>query len=82
MAQFFDNCEYRTTVGSDVDRDGFYAELTRVSNGQDELLAEAFFNDGTSEFVFTAFAKEIPFDVVERFVGEARRRVPPIKKAD
>ena len=79
MTQVSNNVEYRTTVGSDVSRDGFYAELTRISNGQIELLAEAFFNDSTSEFTFSAFAKEIPFDVVEKFVAEAKHRVPPIK---
>jgi hypothetical protein len=79
MTQVINNFEYRTTVGSDVDRDGFFAELTRTSNGQIELVAEAFFNDSISEFTFTAFVKEIPFDVIEKFVEEAKRRLPPVK---
>ena len=57
MTEVINNFEYRTTVGSDVDRDGFFAELTRASNGQIELVAEAFFNDSASEFAFTAFVK-------------------------
>jgi hypothetical protein len=79
MIQVSNNSEYRTTVGSDVDRDGFYAELTRTTNGKIELIAEAFFNDATSEFTFTAFVKEIPFDIIEKFIEEAKRRVPPVK---
>ena len=79
MSQTSNNFVYETTVGSDVDRDGFYAELTRTINGKIELVAETFYNDSTSEFTFTAFVKEIPFDVIEKFVEEAKRRVPPVK---
>jgi len=79
MSKANDNFVYETTVGSDVDRDGFYSELTRKVDGKIELVAEAFYNDTTSDFTFTAFVKEIPFDVVETFVETSRRRVPPVK---
>ncbi len=70
------NCEYRTTVGSDVVRDGFFAELVCITNGEQRLLAEAFFNDGTSQFTFSANCKDIPFETIRHFVEEAGRRVP------
>jgi hypothetical protein len=68
---------YTTTVGSDVLRDGFFAELCQETGTGLLLVAEAFWSDATSEFTFTGTEHPIPFSVLENFLQEARQRVPP-----
>jgi len=68
---------YTTTIGSDGERDGFFAELCSCSDGVPTLVAEAFWSDSTGEFVVTFGQIPVPFSVLEEFVVEARHRVPP-----
>ena len=68
---------YCTTVGSDVTRNGFYAELCRVGDAGPVFVAEAFWSDETLEFSITVAESPVPFSVLEAFVAEARLRVPP-----
>ena len=70
------NISYTTRVGSDVSRDGFYAELCRESDQGPVFVAEAFWSDATSEFIVTATGDPVPFSVLEAFLAEARQRVP------
>ena len=73
----YGNTTYTTTVGSDVARDGFYAELCRDSDAGPVLVAEAFWSDETSSFSVTVAESPVPFSVLEAFLAEARLRVPP-----
>jgi hypothetical protein len=68
---------YTTTIGSDVDRDGFYAELCRETEQGRFFVTEAFWSDATSSFVVTVAENPVPFSVMELFMAEARSRVPP-----
>jgi hypothetical protein len=69
--------KYTTIVGSDVTRDGFYAELCRESDAGPIFVAEAFWSDETSSFSVTVAEGTVPFSVLEAFLAEARLRVPP-----
>ena len=71
---------YTTTVGSDVTRDGFYAELCRESDAGTVFVAEAFWSDETSSFSVTVAESPVPFSVLESFLAEARLRVPPTNR--
>ena len=68
---------YTTTIGSDLDRDGFFAELCSCPDGVPTLVAEAFWSDSTGEFTVCFGQSPVPFSVLEEFVAEARLRVPP-----
>lgn len=68
---------YSTTIGSDVGRDGFYAELCKETESGPIFIAEAFWSDENSSFIMTFNEKKIPFSVLELFMAEARLRVPP-----
>jgi hypothetical protein len=72
-----DQARFETTMGSDVTRDGMYLELNRVGARGPELVAEAFWHDDTAFFTLDVFAQGLPFSIVEHFVAEARRRLPP-----
>ena len=71
---------YTTTIGSDLGRDGFFAELYRVTDGVRVFVAEAFWADATSNFSVTVVESPIPFSVLEAFLAEARLRLPPSAK--
>jgi hypothetical protein len=74
------NCngqEYEIIFGSDVDRDGVYLELSTAGRGNEEVLLFAFWSDAKQDFTFSAFREQLPFELVEVFVAEARRRLPP-----
>jgi hypothetical protein len=72
---------YMTTLASDVHtRDGMGLELDDVAPapGRGTVL-EAFHDDTTGEVTFTAHVTEpLPFELVEQFLAEARRRLPPL----
>lgn len=68
---------YVTTIGSDVTRDGFFAELCRETNDIPVGVAEAFWSDVASTFEVTVSESPIPFSVLEAFLAEARLRVSP-----
>ncbi len=68
---------YRITLGSDVTRDCFFAELTRETVDSPVLAAEAVWSDATNDFIVTFSESVIPFSVLEVFLAEARKRVPP-----
>jgi hypothetical protein len=42
------------------------------------LLIEAFYSDAGAGFSIRFFRDSLPFEIVERFVQEARRLLPPI----
>ena len=69
--------EVRETSPSDVQRDGFFAELRLCTGAVPLLLAEAFWSDVTNEFTITFGNEPVPFSVLEEFVAVARQRVPP-----
>jgi hypothetical protein len=74
------NCkgrEYEIIFASDADRDGVYLELSTANGGKEEVLLYAFWSDASQAFTFSAFREELPFELVEVFVAEARRRLPP-----
>lgn len=71
---------YAVTMASDVGaRDGMGLELDDVAPAPGRGVAlEAFHHDQTGEMTFTAFTNEpLPLDLVEQFVEQARRVLPP-----
>ena len=69
-------------MGSDVIRDCMYLELTRGEGEASELVAEAMWHDSSSRFTVDVFIQGLPFSVLELFVAEARRRLPPMSSPD
>jgi hypothetical protein len=72
---------YATSLAGDVHtRGGMGLELDDVAPapGRGTVL-EAFRDDSTGELTFTAHVTDpLPLDLVEQFLTEARRRLPPI----
>ena len=77
---FFGGRYYAVTRFSDVHtRDGYGWELDDIAPapGRGQVL-EAFCDDTTGHFTFWCTTEEsLPFALVEHFVAEARKGVPP-----
>ncbi len=68
--------KFRSIMGSDVSRDGMFLELAEDSNHAN-LLLEVFYSDRDGSMTLSAFAEAIPLPIVQEFISEAQRRLPP-----
>jgi hypothetical protein len=71
--------EYRFVVGSDVQRDGMYPEMTDVEGA---FVAEVFYSDVTHRMVVTLDRPSLPIEVVERLLSVAKLRLPPAERGE
>jgi hypothetical protein len=69
--------DYKTTLGTDLGRDGMFLELSRVGN----VVAEAFYSDTTQKISIRVF-ESLPIEAVDFLSAEARRRLPPKSAVD
>jgi hypothetical protein len=73
---------FEVVMASDVIRDGMALELTDLGSSEAGPVLEAFWHDDGTGFDFIVHGPTgLPFAVVERFVGAARRRLPPADRA-
>lgn len=63
---------YTLLLGSDVIRDGMYLEL---SEGKNVGIAEVFRSDESGETILATFGNDIPLEVIEWLVSQARERL-------
>jgi hypothetical protein len=75
----FDGRHYLVTRFSDVaTRDGYGFELEEIGPSGRGMVLEAFWDDTTGRFTFTAVTTEpLPFRLVEQFVADAAAGIPP-----
>ncbi|MHA3774825.1 hypothetical protein ACXR0O_25170 [Verrucomicrobiota bacterium sgz303538] len=70
---------YSTLRGSDVTRDGMFLSLSQA--GSIETLMEVFYSDADGSFTVAGFGNFVPIEVVEQFLNEARKLLPPERDA-
>lgn len=70
------------SVASHLDRDGMALELDDIGPSPGRgIVLEAFYDDDTGNMTFRSCTTEpLPFLLVEAFIAEARRRLPPTEK--
>lgn len=71
--------DYHYIVGSDVQRDGMYLEVTETPHAGPEIL-EVFYSDQTDLMFFTAYRPDLPLELVEWAVAMAKERLIPAAK--
>jgi len=81
MSITFDGRPYQLLFGSDVQRDGVYLELNDVSGASPVVVLFAFYSDADGRMTFSAYREDVPFEAVEWFTAEARRRLPSVTPA-
>lgn len=77
---FNDDTEYELSRGSDIVRDGMFLELTVANTNPILQLAEVFYSDVTHQFTLTCFEPNIPLEVIETLIAQAKKLLPPIEK--
>ncbi|EKT66020.1 TPA: hypothetical protein ACS8BP_000407 [Providencia alcalifaciens] len=77
---FNDDTEYELSRGSDIVRDGMYLELTMANTDPVLQLAEVFYSDVTHQFTLTCFEPNIPLEIIETLIEQAKKLLPPIEK--
>ncbi|WP_417230216.1 hypothetical protein [Brevundimonas sp.] len=70
------------TMGSDVQRDGMYLLFFYAGYEHENPVAEVFYSDQDGAMSFSAFEPDLPLEVVERLISEARKALPPIRPYD
>ncbi|EMD1715575.1 TPA: hypothetical protein U2I46_002878 [Providencia stuartii] len=76
----FNGIEYEFGRGSDIVRDGMYLELTMANTDPVLQIAEVFYSDVTHQFTLTCFEPNIPLEVIETLIEQAKKLLPPIEK--
>ncbi|RVU39204.1 hypothetical protein EOI86_08135 [Hwanghaeella grinnelliae] len=79
MTAEFKGQVYTYLVGSDVSRDGMYLELGSGSDGAN-TIAEIFYSDITHEMTVTLYKPDLPLEVLEWAISEARDRLSVSKE--
>jgi hypothetical protein len=67
---------YQAVIGSDLNRDGMFLEVTDAAN---ELVAVLFYSDHDGSMTLTAHRSGVPLPLVEWMIGEGKKRLPPAK---
>ncbi|HFD6680562.1 TPA: hypothetical protein ACS705_000588 [Providencia alcalifaciens] len=76
----FNGIEYEFGRGSDIVRDGMYLELTMANTDPVLQIAEVFYSDVTHQFTLTCFEPNIPLEIIETLIEQAKKLLPPIEK--
>jgi hypothetical protein len=68
--------QYSSLFGSDLEGDGVFLELNDVTSGRHETVIEVFRSDLDGNISFNCLKNNLPFELVEKFVLEARNEFP------
>jgi hypothetical protein len=78
------DCEgFHYVCALEAEDDGRYLLLDRIDGSSTQTLLDVFYSDETKKMVLTADNEDVPLplEVVEWFIGEARRRLSPASAA-
>ncbi|OGA78190.1 MAG: hypothetical protein A2X72_03810 [Burkholderiales bacterium GWF1_66_17] len=64
-------------MASDIQRDGMGLEMHRTASGLDAVVAEVFYSDANGSWTINTFDCDVPLELVEELIAEARCRLPP-----
>lgn len=76
MDRQFAEAHYTSILASDLKRGGMGLELTRACRGQQSVVAEVFFWDASGTFTVETFNSDVPVEIIEELIAEAKHRIP------
>ena len=68
--------KYEIVMCSDVQRDGMYLEVSIPGTNPLQQIAEVFYSDQTHDFTVSCFHENLPLELVELLISEAKMRLP------
>ena len=69
-----DGQNYWAVIGSVLERDGMFLEVTDTANA---LVAVLFYSDRDGSMTFTGHRPDVPLPLVEWMIGHGKERLPP-----
>ncbi len=75
MNREYRGARYTTLVASDIKRDGIGLGLHWHSGNQDNVVAEVFFSDANHSWTVNTFDCDIPLELLEDLISEAKERL-------
>ncbi len=72
---------YEIIRASDVINDGMSLELYVVTEAPETGMF-IFYSDVDGSFTFSANCRDIPLDIVEKFITMAHERLPPVQQRE
>ena len=73
----FYSIEYEILMGSDVNRDGMFLEVSMPNTNPLRQIAEVFYSDASQSFSLSYCEENTPIELVEYLINEAKKSLPP-----
>ena len=74
--------QFNAVIGSDLDRDGMYLEVSEEQNGEPVVVLEIFYSDKSDKMTLSAFATDMPIELIDWATAMAKTRLPSSEKPD
>lgn len=68
--------KYEMVMCSDIQRDGMYLEVLIPGTKPLQQVAEVFYSDQTLDFTVSCFHENVPLELLELLINEAKVRLP------
>ncbi len=72
------NEKFEGLIGSDLERDGMYLEISEFPYNSVEVILEIFYSDITNKFSITLFKKNVALELIEEAIKIAKHRLVPV----
>jgi hypothetical protein len=81
MTLEYQNRRFEVVLCSDNEPDSMYLEVTETGEGKPRIVLEIRYLEDYGSITFTAFEKNLPFELIEHFGLSARKSLTPVAEA-
>ncbi len=75
---FLLNGKFEGLIGSDLERDGMYLEISEFPYNSVEVILEIFYSDITNKFSIALFKENVALELIEEAIKIAKQRLVPV----
>lgn len=69
--------KYEGVIGSDLERDGMFLEISKAPYNASELILEIFYSDLNNKLSVTLFSESVDLELMEEAIKIAKHRLVP-----
>lgn len=70
--------KFEGLIGSDLERDGMYLEISAFPYNSVEIILEIFYSDATKKISITLFRENVALELVQEAIKIAKHRLVPV----
>ncbi|AZO56679.1 hypothetical protein EJ077_27230 [Mesorhizobium sp. M8A.F.Ca.ET.057.01.1.1] len=78
MALEYQTRQFEVMLCSDNEPDSMYLEVTEIVEEKSRIVLEIRYFESDGSITFTAFEKDLPFELIEHFGLSARESLTPV----